>query len=120
MRPLGHFCCQNPTCPDHGRRAEGNLSFRGWPGRNRRTRTVYCRTGKKSFSRRKGTPPEGGRLPEDEAVSLPEHPREGCGTRATSRPVGVDRNTGTRYARLAGRHAHQLHHEGVAFSPRDP
>jgi hypothetical protein len=26
----------------------------------------------------------------------------------------------TRYVRLAGPHAHQLHHEKVAFSPRDP
>jgi transposase-like protein len=81
---------------------------------------VYCRTCKKAFSERKGTPLEGGRLPEDKAVSLLEHIREGCGTRATSRLVGVDKNTVTRYVRRAGPHAQQLHHENVAFSPPNP
>ena len=49
-----------------------------------------------------------------------EHLREGCGTRATSRLVQVDKNTVTRYVRLAGPHAQRLHHELVAFSPADP
>jgi len=120
MHPIEHFCCQNTTCPDHGQRAKGNLYFRGWSGRNRRIRMVYCRTCKQSFSERKGTPLEGGRLPQDKAVSLLEHLREGCGTRATSRLVQVDKNTVTRYVRLAGPHAHQLHHEKVAFSPCHP
>jgi transposase-like protein len=120
MHPIEHFCCQNKICPEHGQRAKGNLYFRGWSGRNRRIRMVYCRTCKKSFSERKGTPLEGGRLPEDKAVSLLEHIREGCGTRATSRLLQVDKNTVTRYVRLAGAHAHQLHQEKVAFSPSDP
>ena len=55
-----------------------------------------------------------------EALALLEHLREGCGTRATSRLVKVDKNTVTRYLRLAGPHAHTLHHELVAFSPADP
>lgn len=120
MHPIEHFCCQNITCPDHGQRAKGNLYFRGWSGRNRRIRMVYCRTCKKSFSERKGTPLEDSRLPQDKALALLEHLREGCGTRATSRLVKVDKNTVTRYLRLAGPHAQTLHHELVAFSPADP
>ena len=120
MHPIEHFCCQNSSCPDYGQRAQGNLYFRGWSGRNRRIRMVYCRTCKTAFSERKGTPLAGGRLPEDKAVALLEHIREGCGTRATSRLVHVDKNTVTRYLRLAGPHAQQLHHEKVAFSPHDP
>ena len=56
----------------------------------------------------------------DKAVALLDHIREGCGTRATSRLVEVDKNTVTRYVRLAGPHAQALHHELVAFSPADP
>ena len=119
MQPIEHFCCQNPACPDQGQRGKGNLYFRGWSGTGQRIRMVYCRTCKRSFSERKGTPLEDSRLPQDKAVSLLEHIREGCGTRATSRLVKVDKNTVTRYVRLAGPHAQQLHHEKVAFSPSD-
>jgi transposase-like protein len=120
MHPIEHFCCQNKSCSDHGERAKGNLYFRGWSGRNHRIRMVYCRTCKKAFSERKGTPLEDSRLPPDKAVALLDHIREGCGTRATSRLVKVDKNTVTRYVRLAGPHAQALHHELVAFSPADP
>lgn len=120
MHPIDHFCCQNSACPDHGQRGQGNLYFRGWSGKGQRIRMIYCRTCKKSFSQRKGTPLEDSRLPEDKAISLLEHIREGCGTRATSRLVKVDKNTVTRYVRLAGPHAQQLHQEKLAFSPSDP
>jgi len=120
MHPIEHFCCQNKDCPSHGQRGQGNLYFRGWSGTGRRIRMVYCRTCKKSFSERKGTPLEDCRLPPDKALALLEHLREGCGTRATSRLVKVDKNTVTRYLRLAGPHAQLLHHELVAFSPSDP
>jgi transposase-like protein len=120
MHPLEHFCCPNTACPDCGVRAQSTLSFRGWSGRNRRIRMVYCRTCKQSFSERKGTPLEDARLPSDKALALLDHSREGCGTRATSRLVKVDKNPVTRYVRLAGRHADTLHHEWVAFSPADP
>ena len=46
--------------------------------------------------------------------------REGCGVRKTSRLTGVHRDTVTRYSRLAGKHAHDVHDELVAFSPEDP
>jgi len=120
MRPIEDFCCQNKECADAGKRGFGNVYFRGWSGRGKRIRMVYCRTCKSSFSERKATPLERSRLPEDKVVSILDHLREGCGTRATSRLVRVRPNTVTRYARLAGPHAKALHDELVAFSPSDP
>jgi transposase-like protein len=119
MHPIERFCCQNPKCPDQGIRGKGNLSFRGWSGEGRRIRMVYCHTCGAHFSERKGTVLEQARLPHEKAVAVLDHLRQGCGTRATSRLVDVDKDTVTRYLRLAGAHAERLHDELVAFSPVD-
>jgi len=119
-QPIENFCCQNKDCPEAGKRGAGNVYFRGWSGRGKRIRMAYCKTCKRSFSQRKGTPLEDSRLPEGKAISLLEHIKEGTGTRATSRLVKVDKNTVTRYIGLAGSHAEKLHPELVAFSPSDP
>ena len=119
MHPIEHCCCQNPKCPDHGIRGKGNLSFRGWSGEGRRIRMVYCHTCGAHFSERKGTVLEQARLPHEKAVAVLDHLRQGCGTRATSRLVDVNKDTVTRYLRLAGAHAERLHDDLVAFSPDD-
>jgi hypothetical protein len=119
LAPIEHFCCRNSHCRDAGARGGGNLYFRGWSGKGRRIRLVYCRTGKRSFSERKGTVLEHARLPDDKALGILKHLQEGCGTRATSRPVDVDKNTVTRSLSLAGAHAEKLHDERVALSPPD-
>jgi transposase-like protein len=120
MIPIEHLCCQNPHCPDAGVRGGENLYFRGWSGTGRRIRMVYCRTCKHFFSERKGTVLEHARLPDDKALAILKHLREGCGTRATGRLVDVDKNTVTRYLAVAGVHGVKLHDELVAFSPSDP
>jgi hypothetical protein len=120
MVPIERFCCQNSQCPRAGARGGGNLYFRGWSGKARRIRLVYCRTCKRPFSERNGTVLEHARLPDQKALAILNHPREGCGTRATGRLVDVDKNTVTRYLALAGIHAESLHDELVAFSPPDP
>jgi hypothetical protein len=112
--------CHNSACPDHGKRGHGNVYFRGWSGRDKRIRMVYCRTCKKSYSQRKGTALERSQLPTDQVVSVLDHIREGCGIRATSRLTGVSRDTISRYLALAGDQAKHLHDELVAFSPSDP
>jgi transposase-like protein len=119
-QPIERFFCHNPDCPDHGKRGHGNLYFRGFSGRDRRIRMVYCRTCKRSCSERKGTALERSRLPADKAVSILGHVREGCGVRATSRLTGVARDTVSRYLALAGDQAEGLHDELVALSPHDP
>jgi hypothetical protein len=113
------FCCQNQECPDVGLRGKGNLRWHGWSGQAHRIRGLYCRTCKKYFSERKGSVLEQSRLPEEKAVSLLEHVREGCGVRQTARLVHVNQNTVMRYARLSGSHAALVHDELVAFSPSD-
>lgn len=119
MHPIEHFCCQNSGCPDQGVRGRGNLSFRGWSGKGRRIRMIYCHTCQGHCSERKGTVLHGARLPDAKALAVLRHIQEGCGTRATSRLVQVDKNTVTRYLALAGAHADHLHQELVAFSPSD-
>ena len=122
-RPIEDFCCQSRDCPDSGRRGAGNLSFRGSGGARKQIRLIYCSTCRTIFSERRGTPLFGGALAPEKALSVLQHLREGCGTRATARLVGVHRDTVTRLARLAGRHAKGVHEELVAFSPshqRDP
>ena len=119
MDDLARFCRLNPDCSDHGRRGGANLRVHSRCGARKPYRILECRTCGARSSERKGTPLEDSRLPADKVVSLLDHLREGCGTRATSRLVGVDKNTVTRYLRLAGPHAEALHHELVAFSPPD-
>ena len=117
QHPIEHFCCQSACCPDRGVRGKGNLVFQGWSGTGMRIRMIHCRTCGARFSERKGTILSNSHLKEEKAVAVLEHVREGCGTRSTSRLVGVDKNTVTRYLKLAGSHARSLHDELVALSP---
>jgi len=119
MQALSKFCCQNKKCPDYGKRGANNLTVCGWYGKNNHIRLLYCRTCKKRFSERKGTPLFGLRLPEEKMISLFDHISESCGVRKTSRLVGVHRDTVTRYILAAGGHAKVLHDELVAFSPQN-
>jgi transposase-like protein len=117
MQTLSKFCCQNKKCTDYGKRGENNLSVCSRYGKNNHIRLLYCRTCKKRFSERKGTPLFGLRLSEEKMLSLLGHVCESCGVRKTSRLVGVHRDTVTRYILAAGEHAKALHDELVALSP---
>ncbi len=119
MHPIGVLCCQNPHCSDAGLRGHGNLTFRGYSGKGKRIRMVYCRTCQARFSERKGTAFFASRLPQDQAVAVFAHLQDGCGVRQTARLTGVDKDTVVRYALQAGTHARQTHDELVAFSPGD-
>jgi len=88
-------------------------------GPNKSRRLLRCSTCKARFSERKGTPLFDTRLPADTVTSVLGHVAEGIGTRKTARLTGVHPDTVTRYIRLAGDHAEQLHDERVAFSPGD-
>jgi len=116
MDDLDKFCCQNKNCPKHGVRGEKNIRVRDYYGPNN-TRLLYCLICKKRFSERRGTVLFDSRLPEKTVVSLLEHVVEGTGMRKTGRLLNVDPDTVSRYTRLAGEHAEQLHDELVAFSP---
>ncbi len=118
MDDLAPFCCHNPDCPDHGQRGYGNLTVCGHYG-PQQLRLLYCRTCKARFSERKGTALFDTRLPPDKVLGVLRHLAEGVGVRKTSRLTGVNKDTVSRYALLAGDHAQQLHDELVAFSPSD-
>jgi transposase-like protein len=115
---LARFCCQNPDCPDHGKRGLANLRVCFRYGQKQR-RMLACRTCQTRFSERKGTPLFDSRLPDAQVVSVLDHVAEGIGVRKTSRLVGVNKDTVVRYSLLAGEQAHQLHDELVALSPPD-
>ncbi len=120
MDDLNNFCCQNPQCPDYGRRGLGNLRvcFRNGPHKQRRV--LACRNCQKRFSERKGTPLYRAKLPEDKALAVLAHLQESCGIRQTGRLVGVNKNTVIRLAVRAGQHAQELHDELVGVSPQHP
>ena len=117
---LSRFCCQNPKCPQHGRRGAGNLSVCGTYGRRETFRLLYCRSCKARFGERKGTPLFNARLPADKAVSVLEHLADGCGQRQTARLTRVNRKTVGRLTLKAGGHAKVLHDELLALSPPHP
>ena len=119
MDDLTPFCCQNSTCPDHGKRGHGNLTVTARYGPAKSRRMLRCSTCKVRFSERKGTPLFDARLPSATTTAILAHVVEGIGTRKTARLTGVHRDTVTRYIRLAGDHAAELHDELVAFSPQD-
>lgn len=119
MDDLARFACQNRDCPRHGQRNAGNLSVCGRFGKASH-RLLYCNACKARFSEFKGTPFFNSKLPHDKVEAVLEHLVEGCGVRQTARLVGVNKDTVTRLAVLAGRHAEESHDELVAFSPRDP
>lgn len=117
MNDLSRFCCQNSGCPHHGVRGGENLSICDRYGKQKQYRLLYCRSCKARFSERKGTPLFRSQLPPETVASVLEHIAEGCGVRKTERLVGVHRDTVTRYSRLAGTHAKDVHDDLVALSP---
>lgn len=117
---LSLFCCQNPRCLSFGRRGAGNLYVRGHIGRHHDIRLLGCRVCHKRFSENKGTVFYRARLPRPKIVSIIRHVQEGNGMRQTGRLESVKEDTVIRLTRLAGRHAHDLHQQLVAFSPSDP
>ena len=113
------FGCQNPDCPDHGQRAQGNLTVCGRYGPTQHHRRLSCRTCQARFSERKGTPLFGTGWPEEKALDVRRHLADRNGVLAPARRVGVNRHTVVHYSRRVGEHAQQLHPELVAFSPSD-
>ena len=120
MRPIEDFCCQNKECSEFGKKGRGNLSQRGWLGRKKAIRMLYCSVCRAHFSERTGTALSGSRLPEDKAIGILNHLFEQNGIRQTARLTSVDKNTVNRLAKMAGEHAEKAHQELVAFSPEHP
>jgi transposase-like protein len=119
MDDLSRFCCQNPKCPEYGKRGLGNLYVRDRYGEDQSRRLLCCRICDERFSENKGTPVFGSKLSPEKCQSIFAHLAEGCGVRQTARLVKVNRKTVGRLSQKAGKHAKALHNELVAFSPCD-
>lgn len=117
---LSRFCCQNRTCELHGVRDEGNLSVYDLVGKHGNIRLLRCRSCQARFSEYKGTPFYQSKLPHETVIAILEHLDEGVGTRQTARLCRVHRDTVTRLALLAGKHARDTHDESVELSPPNP
>jgi len=117
---LSLFCCQNRRCVAFGTRGGGNLSVSDRIGKHRHIRLLYCKTCKKRFSENKGTVFYRAQLPKAKVIAILQHVQEGNGMRQTGRLEHVKEDTVIRFARLAGKHARDLHQQLVAFSPGDP
>ena len=115
---LSNFCCQNPDCPDYGKRNQNNLTVCGIYGAHEH-RLLRCRTCRSRFSERKGTVLFNSKIDSNQAVSVLEHLSEGCGVRKTSQLTQVSLGTVARLSKKAGNHAKKAHDELVAFSPKD-
>ena len=113
---LPEFPLPPGRCP---RRRKSLLPWLQWQ-RPTHIRLVYCRTCKRSFSERKGTVLEHARLPDEKALAILNHLREGCGTRATGRLIEVDKNTVTRYLAIAGAHAEKTPRRTRGLFPPKP
>lgn len=111
---LSAFCCQNARCPDYGKKGLGNLYQHNWVDRKRkRIRNLRCRTCKKEFSERKGTPWYQAKIEEAKAVAIAQHLAEGDGIRKTSRLVGIRLATVIHWNRKLGEHGKLLHQQQV-------
>ncbi len=113
---LSIFCCQNPDCPDCGKRGLNNLTVCGIYGAHD-CRLIRCRTCKSRFSERKGTVLYNSKIDSETAVSVLEHLAEGCGIRKTSRLTNVSLGTIARLSKMLGEHAKKAHDVLVPFSP---
>ena len=112
------FCCQNPDCPDYGKRGLGNLTVSGTSGGNG-NRMLRCRSCGYRFSETRGTILFNSKIEHEIAVSVMEHLSEGCGIRKTSRLTEVSLGTVARLSQKSGKHAQLTHDELVDFSPSD-
>jgi LacI family transcriptional regulator len=96
MGDLSRFCCVNPNCPQYGQRDQGNVAVRALYGPHRRL--LYCKTCKRRFSERKGTPLFQTRPGDRIALSVLARLQESCGVRQSERLLSVHRDTVTRLA----------------------
>ena len=116
MDDLKKFCCLNKNCKKCGIRGGNNIRVRTRYGKNN-TRLLYCLECKEKFSENRDTVFFNSRLPKEKVVSIIEHVAEGNGMRKTGRLLDVDHDTVSRYTKLAGEKAEEIHDDLVDFSP---
>jgi len=102
------LACPNEHCESYGIIGKDTILFRRKYGNKPSQNLFVCKTCKKTFSERKGTPFFGFHLPEEKIITIIRCLVEGNGTRATARICNVHRDTVTKIIRRFGTHSEQI------------
>jgi len=104
MTDVDDAFCPNVDCKDYGLQNHGNIAIRGKYGKDRDKDLLYCRTCGKRFASTRATAFFGLHLSDDKIAQIIHHAAEGVGVRATSRLLGINKDTVNRVILRAGEH----------------
>ena len=104
MTDVNNAFCPNTDCKDYGLQNHGNIAIRGKYGKNKDKDLLYCRTCGKRFASTRATAFFGLHLSDDKIAQIIHHAAEGVGVRATSRLLGINKDTVNRVILRAGEH----------------
>ena len=104
MTDVKNTFCPNIDCEYYGLQNRGNIAIRGKYGKNKDKELLYCRTCGKRFASTRATAFFGLHLSDDKIVQIIHHAVEGVGVRATSRLLGINKDTVNRVILRAGEH----------------
>ena len=104
MADVNNAFCPNVDCKDYGLQNHGNIAIRGKYGKDKDKDLLYCRTCGKRFAATRATAFFGLHLSDDKIAQIIHHAAEGVGVRATSRLLGINKDTVNRVILRAGEH----------------
>jgi len=101
------FCCLNESCPDFEKFDKGNITLKERYGKDN-VALLVCRTCRKTFSERHGTPLFKCRVGEKKFITVLKTLAQGGSIRGAADVAGVDKNTVLRIIRVVGEHAREF------------
>jgi transposase-like protein len=108
MSELDQCFCPNKQCKNYGLRGQGNIAIRGKYGKDKSRNLLYCRSCGKRFAETRGSAMFGLHLSPETIRQIIHHAAEGTSVRATSRLLGIDKDTVNRVILRAGEHCAQV------------
>lgn len=101
------LACPYENCSDYGI-AGKNIVFVTKYGKEKTQNLFKCKTCKRTFSERRGTPLHNCKLPDEKVYQIIRCLSEGAGVRATGRIVGVNKDTVEYVIERVGTHIEQV------------
>jgi transposase-like protein len=108
MVEIDNAFCPNPNCKDYGIHSKDNITFRGKYGKEKTKDLLYCRTCGQRFASTRTTAFFGLHLSDQQIGQIIHHAAEGVGVRATSRLLGINKDTVNRVILRAGEHCEKV------------
>ena len=108
MTEIENAFCPNKDCKDYGIQNQGNIAFRGKYGKEKTKDLLYCRTCGQRFASTRATAFFGLHLSDQQIGQIIHHAAEGVGVRATSRLLGINKDTVNRVILRAGEHCEMV------------